>query len=91
MQYAGNIRIWIAFCFKFSTRGVLTGNTAFNDSHTMVLPESKQLPLEVQQYIRDLQRYIHNYKARLEPLLKMQEEDDDKFEEQCRQNDDFIE
>lgn len=47
----------------------------------MVLPESKQLPLEVQQYIRDLQRYIHNYKARLEPLLKMQEEDDDKYEE----------
>lgn len=52
----------------------------------MVLPESKQLPLEVQQYIKDLQRYINDYKRRLEPLLKIQEEDDDKFEEQHRYN-----
>ena len=50
----------------------------------MVLPESKQLPLEVQQYIRDLQKYIREYKERLEPLLKIQEEDDDKFEEHYR-------
>lgn len=53
----------------------------------MVLPESKQLPLEVQQYIQDLQKYILNYKMRLEPLLKIQEEDDDKFEERYRHKD----
>ena len=35
----------------------------------MVLPEPKLLPLEVQQYVKDLQKYIAIYKERLEPLL----------------------
>lgn len=73
--------------FQVYSSFLVNSKIAFDNFHAMVLPESKQLPLEVQQYIQDLQKYILNYKMRLEPLLKIQEEDDDKFEERHRHKD----